>query len=254
MTHKYNPFKPNHKTLILYFIFALLGCNKAAIDLNKTEYSGEFLLNCVVHIFVQQDTSVIPRASGFLIRDDGLVATADHVIYDENRQEVYSPLYCLRYSETDEKEVFPIRIVKRFREKTFGKDLAILRIEVDDSAKVFPYVDIEGTCEAGDPILVAGFPKVFKSPRKPPLLRRGIISSTRYNYDKGIKALVMDLTPVSGYSGSPVVNLKTGKVIGVYKGHPRKQEISDFSIATVISKEDFISMNSDESRERVGQQ
>lgn len=226
---------------ILGVILILIGCNKTFVNLNKIEYDRNSLVNSVVFIYVQHDTSVIHRGTGFLIRDDGLLATADHVIYNKSRKDVYSSLYCLRYvGESNEREIFPIRVVKRFRKGTSGKDLAILKIELNDSTTSFPNVEIEDTYEAGDPILVAGFPKVFDSPSKPPLLRSGIISSTQYTVDDSIKVLILDLPTVSGYSGCPVINLKTGKAIAVFKGHPKENKTSDFAIATVISKEDFI--------------
>ena len=53
---------------------------------------------------------------------------------------------------------------------------------------------------------------------------------------------MLDLGPVEGYSGSPVISLKTHKVVGIFKGHSKDRPQTDFVIATILEKSDIQSL------------
>jgi hypothetical protein len=49
----------------------------------------------------------------------------------------------------------------------------------------------------------------------------------------------LDLPAVEGYSGSPVFNLRTKRVVGIIRGGSAGRKEADFSVAVVIEKRDL---------------
>lgn len=214
-----------------------------------------FLLNSSFQAFAQQidhihdiETRVVAICSdkpdtknilgtGFIATKSGLVVTADHVIFDEQKNRVYKNLFC-SWPTYPEPIWFRLSITKRFKQGAKGRDIALLQIIPDSRVKSYPFLEIGDEFEIGDPVLVIGFPLVFERIYHWPLFRRGIIASTRYKYQDS-RVIVLDLPAVDGYSGSPVINLRNKKVVGIIKGGSAQRNGADFSVAVVIEKTDL---------------
>ena len=214
-----------------------------------------FLLNSGSQTFAQQidqihdiETRVVAICSdkpdtknilgtGFIATKHGLVVTADHVIFNEQKNRVYKNLFC-SWPTYPEPLWFRLSITKRFKQGAKGRDIALLQILPDSRVKSYPFLEIGDEFEIGDPVLITGFPLVFEKIYHWPLFRRGIIASTRYKYQDS-RVIVLDLPAVDGYSGSPVFNLRTKKVVGILKGGSAQRKGTDFSVAIVIEKTDL---------------
>jgi len=175
--------------------------------------------------------------TGFIATKHGLVVTADHVIFDEQKNRVYKNLFC-SWPTYPEPIWFRLSITKRFKQGAKGRDIALLQIIPDSRVKSYPFLEIGDEFEIGDPVLIIGFPLVFERIYHWPLFRRGIIASTRYKYQDS-RVIVLDLPAVDGYSGSPVINLRNKKVVGIIKGGSAQRNGADFSVAVVIEKTDL---------------
>lgn len=179
------------------------------------------------------------RGSGFIGWKDGTIVTADHVIVDRKQNRVIDPLYCI-WPDHPQALVFPLKVVKRFTEEREGKDVAILKVAAPELPGPLPFLRISETYEIGDRIVIAGFPDAFGKGKLWPLFRQGIIASTRYGLENSsAKAAILDLRSVPGFSGSPVIDLRHGAVIGVFTGSPRFAPESDFSVATLLQRDDL---------------
>jgi S1-C subfamily serine protease len=175
--------------------------------------------------------------TGFIATKHGLVVTADHVIFDEQKNRVYTNLFC-SWPTYPEPLWFRLSITKRLKQGAKGRDIALLQIIPDSRVTSYPFLEIGDEFEIGDPVLITGFPLVFEKIYHWPLFRRGIIASTRYKYQDS-RVIVLDLPAVDGYSGSPVFNLRNKKVVGIIKGGSAQRKGADFSVAIVIEKTDL---------------
>lgn len=174
--------------------------------------------------------------TGFIADPAGSVITADHVIFDEEAEKPYERLYAIRF--TGEKHrYFRLIVAHRYRDGTKGCDLALLRPASPPDFDL-PHLDVGQAPAIGGEVLIAGFPLIFDKVYLHPLIRRGAVASTRYSY-QGHSVLILDLPSVPGFSGSPVVNLTTGKVSAVLRGPPKKRRNTGFSVATLIDDVDL---------------
>jgi hypothetical protein len=71
-----------------------------------------------------------------------------------------------------------------------------------------------------------------------PILRKGVVASGEITY-KDDHALLLDMTSVPGFSGSPVVLERTGEVIGVVLGTGPIRPSANFELATPITRSDY---------------
>jgi S1-C subfamily serine protease len=222
------------------FVFLVLGClgfspaeaSEVAVDFGGIERS-------VVAICGYRAEPQQIRGSGFFVASDGTIVTADHVIVDRKQNRVIDPLYCI-WPDHPQTLIFPLRVVRRFTEERDGKDVAILRIASEGVSGRFPFLRISEACEIGDRILIAGFPDAFGKGKFWPLFRQGMVASTRYGLENSsARAAILDLRSVPGFSGSPVIDLRHGAVIGVFTGSPRFAPDSDFSVATLLQTADL---------------
>jgi hypothetical protein len=173
------------------------------------------------------------------VAPSGLVVTADHVITDETGKP-YSDIWAIPPVNLG-KVPYKLTLIKRFRDGLVGRDLAILKPETPINA---PGLSVGGAVELGDSVVIGGFPHVFDRVYPAPLLRRGIIASTRFTHQK-VPILVLDLTPVHGFSGSPVISEKTKQIVGVYIGKPDGPSGTNFSVATPLAEVDVIGTPTD---------
>jgi len=220
--------------LILIFVLVLSGCSQEIDVRNISDFEKTVVAIC----HSKPDTKTI-LGTGFIVASKGIVVTADHVITDKEGR-IFNRLFALR-PNYPEVEPFQLSVVKRFRKGSKGRDISILKIVSDCSRLNLSYMPVGEKPAIGDPVLIVGFPLVFNKVYSWPLFRSGIVASTRYNVDNS-SILLLDLPPVNGYSGSPVISLKTLKVVGIYKGHSKDRPKTNFSIATILEKCDIPSL------------
>jgi len=192
---------------------------------------------CVVAICSDRPDTKNILGTGFIATKHGLVVTADHVIFNEQKDRPYKNLFC-SWPTYPEPLWFRLSIAKRYKQGKKGKDIALLKIMPDNRIKSYPFLEIGNEFEIGDPVLITGFPLVFEKIYHWPLFRKGIIASTRYTYQDS-RVLLLDFPAVHGYSGSPVFNLRNKKVVGIIKGGSAQRKGTDFSVAVVIGKGDL---------------
>ena len=134
------------------------------------------------------------------------------------------------------------------------KDLAFLSFGGGDLGKRFcrsgsvaPFSLVESIDPlrlTGEPVLVAGFPMLEgEQPKDKPILRRGIVASAELEWREG-PMLLLDLTGVPGFSGSPVIRVRDGVVVGVVYGPGRTRRQYDLEWATPITREDYARIRS----------
>jgi S1-C subfamily serine protease len=172
--------------------------------------------------------------TGFIVSQSGLVLTADHVVTDADGRP-YGRLFALQPLHPSANSL-ALKVLRRFREGTEGRDLALLQIEPDQPSLVFPHLEIGGAPQTGDEVVLLGFPLVFDQVYVWPLLRTGVVASTSYSY-QGSSILVLDLATVPGYSGSPVIDRISLRAIGVVRGPSTRN--SGFTVATPVTAADL---------------
>ena len=220
--------------LILIWFLVLAGCSQEIDGQKISDFEKTVVAIC--HSKPDRKTIV---GTGFIVASKGIIVTADHVITDKEGR-VFNRLFALR-PDYPEVEPLQLAVVKRFRKGLKGRDIAILKIVSDSSRSNLPYIPVGEKPAIGDRVLIVGFPLVFNKVYSWPLFRSGIVASTRYNVDNS-SILLLDLPPVNGYSGSPVISLKTLKVVGIYKGHSKDHPQANFSVATILEKCDVQSL------------
>jgi hypothetical protein len=171
--------------------------------------------------------------TGFLVSSNGTIVTVDHHVANETTGVGYDKLFAIH-----ENKWWPVKVVRRFRDGKGGRDIAVLKPV--GLVMVSRFLEIGGEAKMGMDVAIAGFPQAFGEEVKThPLFRRGFVSTTKLTLDSGSPIIVLDMTPVTGFSGAPVVNLQTGKVIGVFFGGLNNPPSSDFSLAAPLSSEDL---------------
>ncbi len=173
------------------------------------------------------------RGTGTLISPDGFIVTADHLLLDQNGRLVPT-LFGLR-PDHPRVHIHSLSVVHRFTADS--RDVAIL--QAISPALRLPHLPIGAQLEPGSEVFIAGFPLVFDKPYAWPLLRRGVIASSRYTLDGNCPILVLDLGSVPGFSGSPVLDPTTSSIIAVVKGAPKGQRSSDFCCAIPVLAADL---------------
>ena len=173
--------------------------------------------------------------SGFMVGADGRILTANHVIIDEKSGHPHERLFAIHFTG-DQHRFFRVTVAHRCQNGSQGRDLTLLR-PVASPDLALPHLQIGSIPEVGAEVLLAGFPLVFDKFYPFPLVRRGSVASSRFTFE-GDPVLVLDLAAVFGFSGSPVVDLKTGKAIAVFIGSPSERTNTNFSVAAVIQPTD----------------
>jgi S1-C subfamily serine protease len=162
-------------------------------------------LPSVVHLSIRNAAGKEEGSgSGFVISEDGRVATNHHVVDDSERMVAVFP---------DEREVKVIGVLAFDKEA----DVAIVQL---DAGKYAPLRLAPAVGQPGEEILVIGSPLGLG-----PSLSPGIISAVRKQgtktaaYEDGIESWQLQITAsVSpGSSGSPILNA-SGEVIGLVVG------------------------------------
>lgn len=179
--------------------------------------------------------------SGFLVDGSCTVVTAKHLFDLADRRHLL-----VRYqTPKDRTTVQTIGAV--VIGETADRDLAYLRLTMPDGKpcradelRPLPLSPrFDASALGGEGVLIAGFPRLGPYDVDIPVVRRGIVASAEGTDDAKKPMLLLDLTGVSGFSGSPVVLERTGEVIGVVYGPGLIERFADFEIATPIDRTDL---------------
>lgn len=173
--------------------------------------------------------------SGFLVSPAGVVITADHVIRDSTGRTLPELLFVRQ--DPRRLQVVPVDVVRRFTDETPSRDIALLRPKESVGLAPLPFLPIVDRVQVGTEVLIAGFPLVFTKTVFWPFFRKGIVATTRLSLEN-TPVLLLDLTMVPGFSGSPVVSLMSGRAVGVMVGSSSNNSESDFSVAELLQAGD----------------
>ena len=145
--------------------------------------------------------------TGFVFNPDGYAITCAHVV--KGSKEIYVRV------GTDENDIERAEIVGIDEHL----DLAIIKLEGTD-CHLSTTLDLGQTIQLGEEIIILGFPFGAKMSddvsQMSVSLTRGYISS--WQTKDGKKRVLLDISAKAGNSGSPVISMETGKVVGVLSG------------------------------------
>ncbi|HAU08061.1 MAG: hypothetical protein UW46_C0014G0004 [Candidatus Yanofskybacteria bacterium GW2011_GWF1_44_227] len=169
------------------------------------------------------------RGTGFVVTKDGKYVTCAHV-YDQILPNEYQYLGVAVPEGVDEKGIMHY---KRYKTKLIGEldrenDVALMQITLEPGESDVEFKTIEGIEKAesvneGDDVAYIGYPLATE------LLGMGfgitmttnkcIISSIkRRGVDGSLHMYLIDTHTNNGASGSPLLSLDTGKVVGIVSG------------------------------------
>ena len=172
----------------------------------------------VLHIGVETTGS---SGTGFRISEDGYALTCAHVV--EGAKEICANAIVGDGYPIDGFEDFGLYDIPHFGEVIYTNkalDIALLKME-QFSSNFLPIEQRPLLPEIGDEVVVFGYPLGYEMPqtnRFGPNISfyKGYVSSNQVKDGNSITFLDIDVK--SGNSGSPVISVKTGKVIGIISG------------------------------------
>ncbi|HBM16983.1 MAG TPA: hypothetical protein DD381_11655 [Lentisphaeria bacterium] len=142
--------------------------------------------------------------SGFFVTKDGYIITNEHVIKDAKKITVTN----------HDKQTFSAQLIGVDKKQ----DLALLKI----SGTTFPALKLEesSNVRAGDKVIAIGTPMELEW-----TITEGIVSANRGD------VIQTDAALNPGNSGGPLINIKTGKVVGVVKSGVETAQGLNFAVA-----------------------
>ena len=179
--------------------------------------------------------------SGFFIDEKCTVVTARHILNNAKTDKLY--IKYIPPGERNKFQTYPAEVIHRHQ----SKDLAFLRARACTPVTTRPLSLVRKLDDlsvlGGEAVFIGGFPRVGFESLDYPVIRRSSIASTEYTDAKEhTPLLLLDLAGAPGFSGSPVVVERSGKVVGVVRGSVKRSGIgSDYTLegATPITQVDY---------------
>ncbi len=141
--------------------------------------------------------------SGWVYDDQGTIVTNNHVVADANGD--------VQVRFTDDGTLVPARVLGT----DVSSDLAVLRVDPNDAAKLAPLKIAESDdVQTGDPVIAIGYPLGLDQTTTAGIISgvgRQIAAQNNFRIDK---VLQTDAPINQGNSGGPLLNMK-GEVVGV---------------------------------------
>lgn len=176
-----------------------------------------FCQAAIIHVGVSLTGSC---GTGFLISEDGYALTCAHVV--EGVKEIYATIINGDGYSVGDNEGFEVYDAGDGEVIYINKqlDIALLKMEHYGNG----YLSIEKKPllpELGEEVVVFGYPLGYEMPQSnffgPNIsFYKGYVSSNQVR--DGNSVTFLDIDVKSGNSGSPVISVKTGKVIGIISG------------------------------------
>ncbi|PIQ91884.1 MAG: hypothetical protein COV69_04370 [Parcubacteria group bacterium CG11_big_fil_rev_8_21_14_0_20_39_14] len=180
---------------------------------NKVTYSPKQLYrqykNSIVTIIVMNEAGEFAQATGFVIADNGVIATNEHVIFQYDDDSSLSKLVNnIAVVFHGDKNLYPVKAILGWDE---CNDVAIIKIDtLDKKLTSLPLGDSD-KIEIGEKVLSIGSPKGYESS-----LLDGMVSQIKSREEKCPEKFIQISIPSdNGGSGSPIIN-ERGEVIGIH--------------------------------------
>lgn len=188
--------------------------SETAIDYR---HDKNFCQTALLHIGVESTGS---SGTGFVISEDGYALTCAHVV--EGVKEIYATIII--------GDGYPVRGCDGFEVYDAGGgevvyvnkqlDIALLKMEHFGNG-FLPVEQAPILPEIGEEVVVYGYPLGYEMPQSNSFgpnysFYKGYVSSNQVN--NGNSVTFLDIDVKSGNSGSPVISVRTGKVIGIISG------------------------------------
>jgi S1-C subfamily serine protease len=234
--------------ITLLFLVLLFSCSNLAkkpdVSLSQ-ENSFTRIRDGLVHIGQAKEVGKTELekwlGSGFFVDESCTVATAKHLFKNADTNRLI-----IRFQLPKERKKVRTVIAKILYEYP-SKDIAFLTVQMPigqpcklGDLKPLPLNrQIDPDSLGGEIVLIAGFPVLGPEQFDVPIVRQGIISSVELTGVNGVPLLLLDLTGVPGFSGSPVILKRTGEVIGIVFGPGLIKRSSNFEWATQITQSDY---------------
>lgn len=179
--------------------------------------------------------------SGFVIDKNCTIATAKHLFKDADRERII-----VRFQlPQDRSKIRTLTARVLYEHPTI--DLAFLQMISPDREpcrsgllRILPLASTPDLAVlGGEPVLIAGYPRLGPHQLDVPIVRHGIIASSEIERGEGHSILLLDLGGIPGFSGSPVLLEKTEEVIGVVYGPGPIERSADLEWATPITRQDY---------------
>lgn len=238
-------------TVLSFFLICVLPIDGSSQD---TAQIFSEIRTGIVHIGVKSNKEGVESievckwlGTGFTVDSECTFATAKHVL---NRIDPSSIV--VRFHIPGKKtRTFPAKILHEDVEK----DVSFIKIDLFNNQPcitrnlyIFRLASSISPSIAGESIIIVGHPKIANKDIDIPIARKGIVASAEIKW-AGENMLLLDLTGVPGFSGSPVVLEKTREVIGKIFGPGPTSRAYGFEWATPITMNDYknaITSNSDQ--------
>lgn len=180
-------------------------------------HDKNFCQSAVMHIAVEKTSS---SGTGFVISENGYALTCAHVV--EGTNEVYANVIANDGYPRERFEGFEVYDVGYGEVLYMNNDLDIALLRTEYCGSGFLALDDRPLLpELGEEVIVYGYPLGHELPQTnrfgPNIsVYKGCVASNQVSNGNSITFLDIDVK--SGNSGSPVISMKTGKVIGIISG------------------------------------
>jgi len=163
------------------------------------------------------------EGSGFLVSEDGLIATAGHITQDTQVFEV-------QFQDGS-------RAIADFvyAEDMSRCDVGFIQIRSADLRKERPYLRIDTEVEIGESLIILGYPWGLNNVVE---LTQGVVASPNRSepFFGNKRVMRVDVASYPGNSGSPVIDMD-GECVGIYIGY--RIGCDNFSIVTPAKLVEF---------------
>ena len=233
-----------NKYLFIMLLVLFTGCSLPYVP-SKQHRIFETIRDAVVQVgqYTGSDGEKVGQllGSGFFVDQKCTVVTARHILNNAKTHKLY--IKYIPPGGSNKYQTYPAEVIHQHE----SKDLAFLLARACSPPKprflslVQKLDDL--SVLGGEAVFIGGFPQVGLESLDYPIIRRSSIASTEFtDAEEQIPLLLLDMAGAPGFSGSPVVFERSGKVVGVVRGSVKRTGIgSDYTLegATPITQFDY---------------
>ncbi len=156
------------------------------------------------------------QGSGFIIREDGYIATNAHVVLNmqtDDEDDKLPQTVTVHWDKRVGRQPVPAQVIGFKYSWLPHVDVALIKIE-GEGYRPMSMVE-EKDMHEGDTIFTMGFPQSFSVGHETITTTRGIIARFMYLENNKLNEIMIDAAITHGNSGGPCISTKTGGVIGL---------------------------------------